>query len=88
MHALADSMPMNLEIVRETIVSFAKSHVAVENMKSCLFHHFNPCCWGGLGMLDQLMARKAQTGLCDRTRGGESDPLLDGRKKNPEFETL
>ena len=42
----------------------------------------------GLAMLDQLMARKAETGVCDRTRGGESDPLLIGRKKNPEFETL
>ena len=39
-------------------------------------------------MLDQLMARKAQTGVCDRTRGGESDPALIGTKKNPEFETL
>ena len=56
---------MNLEIVRETIVNFAKSHVAVKNMKSCFFHHLDSCCWGGLAMLDQLMAGnvgKAQTG--------------------------
>ena len=48
------------------------SHVAVENMKSCFFHHLDRCCWGGQAMLDQLVAgnvRKAETGVIVREVG-------------------
>ena len=66
-HALADWMPMNLEIVRETNFKFANNaHAALlENMKSCFFHHLDRCCWGVQAMQAQLMAGnvgKAQTG--------------------------
>ena len=51
-HALADWVPMNLEIVRETNFKFANNaHAALllENMKSCFFHHLDRCCWGSSG---------------------------------------